>query len=167
MLYLIGLIIGGFIWGYVCNYIIDSKGYNENWFWWGFFFGIIAVIVAATRPENRSMLHTPDGRRIDKYGHVIENLSPNRMQEMIDAGGWQCAKCNQLNAKYVTTCNCGISKEESEELRKKEKIFNQESKEKDKVETLKEYKSLLDMGIISSEEFEGYKQKLLFDESKN
>lgn len=29
-------IIGGVIWGIVCNKVIENKGYRENWFWWGF-----------------------------------------------------------------------------------------------------------------------------------
>ena len=50
----IGSIIWGIIWGFATNAIIHNKGYDENWFWWGFFFSIIAVIVAATKPENQN-----------------------------------------------------------------------------------------------------------------
>ena len=47
----IGSIIWGIIWGFATNAIIHNKGYDENWFWWGFFFGIFALIVALTKPE--------------------------------------------------------------------------------------------------------------------
>lgn len=46
---LVGIIIGGIIWGIVVNKVIENKGYEENWFWWGFFFGIFALIVALTK----------------------------------------------------------------------------------------------------------------------
>ena len=38
---LIGL-IWCIIWGIVVNKVIENKGYQENWFWWGFFFWIFA-----------------------------------------------------------------------------------------------------------------------------
>ena len=50
---IIGFIIWGVIWGYATKAVINNKGYEESWFWWGFFFGFIALIVAATKPENR------------------------------------------------------------------------------------------------------------------
>lgn len=37
------------IWGVVVKKVIEDKGYQENWFWWGFFFGIFALIVALTK----------------------------------------------------------------------------------------------------------------------
>ena len=46
---IVGTIIGGIIWGIVVNKVIENKGYQENWFWWGFFFGIFALIVALTK----------------------------------------------------------------------------------------------------------------------
>lgn len=46
---LAGTIIGGIIWGIVVNKVIENKGYEENWFWWGFFFGIFALIIALTK----------------------------------------------------------------------------------------------------------------------
>lgn len=46
---LVGTIIGGIIWGVVVNKVIENKGYEDNWFWWGFFFGIFALIVALTK----------------------------------------------------------------------------------------------------------------------
>ena len=36
------MIVRGLIWGFITQVIIDNKGRSENWFWWGFFFGIIA-----------------------------------------------------------------------------------------------------------------------------
>lgn len=50
---IIGFIIWGVVWGYATKAVINNKGYDENWFWWGFFFGFIALIVAVAKPENR------------------------------------------------------------------------------------------------------------------
>ncbi len=41
----------GVVWGLVVNKIIQNKGYSENWFWWGFFFGIFALIAALIKPD--------------------------------------------------------------------------------------------------------------------
>lgn len=75
--------------------ILKNKGYNDNWFWWGFFFGFIAALVAATKTN----------------------------QEMIKAA----------NASKPAT--------EANELR--------------------EYKKLLDEGIITAKEFDDKKKKIL------
>ncbi len=50
---IIGIIalIAGVIWGIVVNKIIQEKGYTENWFCWGFFFGIFALIAALRKPD--------------------------------------------------------------------------------------------------------------------
>ena len=50
---IIGFIIWGVVWGYATNAVIKNKGYEESWFWWGFFFGFIALIVALTKPEKQ------------------------------------------------------------------------------------------------------------------
>lgn len=49
--FFIGLIIGSVIWGFATQAVINNKGYNENWFWWGFLFGIISFIIALTKPQ--------------------------------------------------------------------------------------------------------------------
>lgn len=49
--YLWGLLVYGIIFGVVTNIVIKNKGYEENWFWWGFLFGVFALIVACTKPS--------------------------------------------------------------------------------------------------------------------
>lgn len=46
-----GLLVYGIIFGVVTNIVIENKGYEENWFWWGFLFGVFALIVACTKPS--------------------------------------------------------------------------------------------------------------------
>lgn len=50
MIYLIIWAVQGAIWGFATNKIVENKGYDENWFWWGFFFGLIALLVALSKP---------------------------------------------------------------------------------------------------------------------
>ena len=94
--------IQGCVWGFVTNKVIENKGYSENWFWWGFFFGLFAVIVAATKPEC----------------HYYENTEPSWMQSashdrvILSQGGWICG-CGKTNPSYTGTCSCGATKDSS------------------------------------------------------
>ena len=52
--YFVGVIIWGIIWGVVAKAVVTNKGYEEKgtkYFWLGFFFSFIPVIVAATKPN--------------------------------------------------------------------------------------------------------------------
>lgn len=49
MFYVLCLLINGLIFGYVCRMIIHNKGYSEDWFPWGFLFGIFACLVALSK----------------------------------------------------------------------------------------------------------------------
>ncbi len=71
---IVGTIIGGIIWGVVVNKVIENKGYEENWFWWGFFFGIFALIVALTKQS------------VNTAKVVIESSSPtNDSMELLSS----------------------------------------------------------------------------------
>lgn len=131
------------VWGYATRKVIENKGYSEDWFWWGFWFGFIAFIVALTRPSLPAQ-------------YVA---SPSRDDEMLRHGGWQCQKCGRVNAAYVSSCGCGTTLETSRK-------FSENTKEKslselERLQLLKEYKDLLDTGMITQEEFEKKKATLL------
>ena len=53
----------------VVNKVIENKGYQENWFWWGFFFGIFALIVALTKQS------------VNTTNVVVESTSQNGSQK--------------------------------------------------------------------------------------
>ncbi len=53
MVYVISYFVSGIIFGFVTKTINENKGY-EGGFAWGFFLGILGVIVVACKPENRS-----------------------------------------------------------------------------------------------------------------
>jgi hypothetical protein len=50
--YFIVAVLFGLIWGKVVQQVIYDKGYEENWFWFGFFFGFPALLVAVCKRKN-------------------------------------------------------------------------------------------------------------------
>ena len=112
-------LIRGCVWGFATQAIIENKGYYENWFWWGFFFGIIAVLVALSKPESRAY----SSANTRYLSGVADTFSAERdkgnMSRVVDGSGWKCHFCNRVNNSYTGTCACGKTKEE---LREKNRI---------------------------------------------
>jgi len=87
-------------WGSVTRKVLENKGYSEDWFFWGFFFGIIAFALAVSKPDcPRKQAGTND-----QY-----------YKELLAEGGWGCEKCGRANPAYTGTCSCGNHKPSSEE----------------------------------------------------
>lgn len=175
--YLIGAIIGGIIWGFATNAVIENKGYSENWFWWGFFFGFIAFIVACTKPECR---RDQSYESTYSYSDTMNFLQGKQSEASRQSNGsWQCRKCNAWNPSYTGTCSCGRSKSENDELARKIKeredaekkakeLATQQAQakimtESEKADALLKYKGLLDAGVLTEEEFNKKKAELLSD----
>jgi hypothetical protein len=82
--------------------------------------------------------------------------------QLLSAGGWKCA-CGKVNASYVSSCACGRSK--SGDLpAEPAPVVPEEPTEDTEVrnaQAIREYKKLLDEGIITAEEFEAKKKQLL------
>ncbi len=148
---IIAFLIWGVIWGAATQAIVYNKGYEENWFWWGFFFGIIALLVALAKPQLYS----------------AGPLSPQLAQEAeerrtLEMGGWKCT-CGRANPSYTGTCACGRSKQEvlAASAEKAAVPAEKEEQEARTLDLIKEYKGLLDAGVITQEEFEKKKKELL------
>ena len=90
------------------------------------------------------------------YGTFKGNLV---REEQIRAGYWQCT-CGTLNPPYATSCSCGKRPRDITAEKAKEAVLEDE-KELNNLKKLKEYKELLDAGVITQEEFEAKKAKLL------
>lgn len=179
MLYFIITIVLAVIFGFATKIVIENKGYDDNWFWWGFFFGIIALIVACAKPQNidyssyNSQPFQPTYTSYQtSYGSNLSNAANKAYNEKLLASGGQTCSCGRVHASYVSSCSCGKSKREvknaefkkeqgevikQEEAKKKSEIIDESSK----VSAIKEYKELMDAGIISHEEFEAKKKQLL------
>lgn len=177
--YAIGLVIYGLVFGFATKVVIENKGYDDNWFWWGFFFGFIALIVACAKPQNvrysGNSTYTDYSSHSPAYGTPLAAAArESEEKKILAAGGWKCA-CGSVNAAYVSTCYCGRNKSDMTATQCKKEL---EAKKQDehakladtqddyadelsKVAAIKEYKKLMDDGIISQEEFDAKKKQLL------
>ncbi len=153
-IYLIIVIFWGVVWGIATNAVIQNKGYSENWFWWGFFFSIIAVLVALSKPQVQY-----------SEEDAVREANEKREQVMLSDNGWKCDKCGKMNPSYTGTCGCGLTRAQSEARKRQreeeKKKMAEVKKESDAIEKIKQYKELLDSGILSQEEFDKKKTELL------
>ena len=168
--------------GYITNEILKNKGYSENWFWWGFLFGIWAILFAFIKPD---LTRTYSDNQVNTFLHDYaeeeynrrNNVSGEKSQnindiKIIDNGGWKCS-CGRINASYVGTCGCGRLKSEVDKKVKEQEGADsvnacaettpklEKENEIKNLEYIVKLKELLDAGVITQEEFEAKKKKLL------
>lgn len=118
LVYVVIYCVWGSVWGWAVNKVIENKGYRDNWFWWGFFFGMIAMLVALTKPDLPRMSDDTDytfsyGDRDNVLGkdYVFKGFGHEKERKAnYAAGEWRCAHCRSVNAGYVGTCGCGWDK---------------------------------------------------------
>ena len=153
--YFIGAIIVGVICGCISKAIASNRGMDGG-FWWGFWLTIIGIVVVAVRPNDNKPAYEPRPKtREEEENEIIAN------------GGWRCDNCGKVNYHYMTSCRyCNESKREQERKRYLEKIKaeeenQQQKEEKSSAAQIKEFKELLDDGIITQEEFDAKKKQLL------
>ncbi|MBE6973318.1 MAG: SHOCT domain-containing protein [Ruminococcaceae bacterium] len=83
---------------------------------------------------------------------------------MLNEGGWKCS-CGKVQASYVSSCSCGKSKQEvlypQTNKKQEETKKSANANEISNAAAIKEYKELMDAGIISPEEFDAKKKQLL------
>lgn len=105
IIYLVIILTPSLFWGFATRIIIKNKGYNTNWFWWGFFFHSIAFVIALCR-KNRFLPNMHDF-----YINFKKESDDYYKSEMLKGGGWVC-ECGTVNAPTTTSCHCGKSKPE-------------------------------------------------------
>ena len=111
IVYIVSALIWSIIWGVIVKKVIENKGYYENWFWWGFFFGWIALIVALTKPNvDRSYNYRPNSllTRLEN-----SDMKPGEVRD----GNWKCA-CGLVNPIYTGTCACGKNRQGLQESKR-------------------------------------------------
>lgn len=149
LIYFILYIVDGLIFGFVCRAIVAGKGYtSENGytnhgFAWGFWLGIIGVIVCACKREIPMTYEEKENSITDKADVISMDLESN--------GFWKCPNCGKLYSKYATECECGYVKPVDIDV----------SDENKRIEQLKQYKELLDNGAITEEEYDEVKGRIL------
>lgn len=135
IIYQVVYIIYGTIWGVVTNKVIENKGYRENWFWWGFFFGFFALIVAATKPAlpretSDTGSYFGEGGSIVGPEYRFRGFGNERKANEVP-GGWRCRHCGAVNAGYVGTCGCGCDKSGNMPVRAAEQVKEDDLAEKE------------------------------------
>lgn len=163
----VAVLLGTIVFGPITFYISNQKGYDGG-YWWGFFLGIIGVIVVACKPSN---LAPP----MNEYqrAQLAQITREQANAKVMGNGGWKCTKCGDINPWYTGTCSCGMTQRDSTE--QKEKAVQKtpdsiksprtgeikEDTEVDNLKKLKLYKELLDSGAITQEEYDAKKKILL------
>ncbi len=71
--YIFVAIIQGLTWGFIAQVVSENKGYEDGFFW-GFFLGIIGLIVVACKPDNNSSY---DSALLSKETEEEKNKSIN------------------------------------------------------------------------------------------
>ncbi len=118
------LLMGIFIlilYGVVTYLIGRKKGYKgvkgALWFFLGFFFQVIGIIIAIRRPECpdefvKELHRSPLFR--DEWEAEDREKEKKKEEEFLSVnGGWNCVFCGTKNFGYVGTCACGKTKQES------------------------------------------------------
>ncbi len=161
MTYLVIYLGCGLVFGCITQAMSEEKGY-ETGFAWGFWLGIIGIIVVACKPDMRLLHSYAD---YNKNSYLSDAAEEKRKQETISSGGWICQQCGRTNQSHTGTCACGLTKNENGSFLKKQmeekEIRYKDERELVDIQKLKAYKDLLDSGVISQEEFEKKKNQLL------
>ena len=154
-IYLIVAIVVAIIFGAITKSINENKGYDGG-FAWGFFLGWIGIIVVACRP---SVKYTYEESII-----VPANKTPVQKNtyaaQLLDDGTWNCS-CGRHNARYVSSCVCGLNKQQLFSAKAETEESKNVMDDAKIIATLKEYKNLLDTGVITQEEFDAKKKDIL------
>lgn len=102
---ILGIVIMSCIWGYVVNKMIEYKGIQENWFWWGFFFGIFAALLALAKPwENMKVDSAPNS--YDMHKQPIPTSTPvdmNNSSQSQVMPSTPLKKIEQTNNRYAVS----------------------------------------------------------------
>ena len=157
MMQVIVILIYGVVMGFATQIVIENKGYHDNWFWWGFFFGIIALIVAAARPQCGALGET---NPVLTEEQEKKNELRRKDERILQEDGWKCI-CGKINASYVGTCSCGRTRRDIEALESKSEKEKNQVGEAERLSQLQQYKELLDCGALTEEEFAAKKKQLL------
>ncbi len=151
------------IFGFITKSMNEDKGY-EGGFAWGFWLGIIGIIVVACKPDNHHYYY----RESEQDAALSAYAREKNDERVLEEGGWKCNRCGHVNASYVTSCNCGMYIKENDNWFKKRdeerKARAEEQKAqavKSQADEIKKFKELLDSGAITQEEYDAKKKQIL------
>ena len=105
---LIGYLVTGILFGLLTNYLAKNKGYDSG-FWWGFFLGVIGLIVVGFR---RDISQQQQSVNPTSNGYLNRIMTENAEKRLSDQ--WICLHCSAKNPPSLNYCfNCRRGKEEN------------------------------------------------------
>lgn len=179
---LIAYVFQGIIFGVICSYVASTKGYNGG-FAWGFFLGIIGLLVVGFRPNltqasaeaYRPMY--PDGQPKPKpqWECVCGAKNPESLDYCLSCRRERkpanvvekvtCPHCGASNKKTNTlcfACNKPLQEEAPAPVEETKKDEQQAPQPQDSIPSLIEQLARLHaQGILTDEEFQQKKADLL------
>ncbi len=150
---IIAYCIYGVAWGIATNRVLEEKGYDDNWFVWGFFFGFIAYIVASNKPDISERSYQSD--------RIYDEAEKRKNEDIMQSGGWKCSFCQRINEYYVTTCTCGKSREESDRNIAKSSVEENQMAEAPEIAILRKLQTMYQSQLITEEEYAAKRKEIL------
>ena len=161
MAYVIGYLVVGIICGFISSAIATNRE-MQGGFAWGFFLGIIGIIIVAVRPKDSAV--STRGTKL-YYCKNCNGIYTGRNLTV-------CPECNLpvAETQFYYSDWQGITDEKKSELKKAiaegQYLVNVKDTPTTSTTTcqadeIKKYKELADAGVITQEEFEAKKKQLL------
>lgn len=167
---LIGTTIMCVVFGFISRYINESKGYDGG-FAWGFWLGVIGIIVVACKqPVPRYDYYAPRREPLDTTpingdytgGRSAPAYSNSPPPPPPGPNTWRCVKCGASNPDYLTTCACGLSKKDSDSGAYVPPPKNARADVPgDVADAIRHWHDLVEEGLLTEEEFQAKKKQIL------
>ena len=100
-------VVIGLICGFISENITIKRRMNSSGFAWGFFLGVLGIVVVALRPNDQLMLDILTSIK-QSENTTIEQTRRADNQIPISDGQFQCSKCKKRFSRYSDSCpSCG------------------------------------------------------------
>ncbi|MBR1764857.1 MAG: SHOCT domain-containing protein [Ruminococcus sp.] len=169
--YWILLIVWGLVWGACARQCVLDKGYEDEggkYFAIGFFLGLLGFILAYAKPDMKKQYMDQQFKvMMENQNRMMSGQSAPPRQAAAE-GGWRCT-CGEMNKDYEGSChNCYKTRAEvkmaekaKKEAREAEKAAPPQTQQASVSDQLRDFKAMLDEGLITEEEYNAKKKQLL------